>query len=327
MFDPQKSISAKMCVIDMPSETRSRIATVDPSASPLRKRYGDLALYIPPTGKSVLSIVRYLGDVLELTSNGWLVGLEVIDSAWEEGMTDGTVGNRNYFCVDRKKGVFCDIGSLDDTAGCSIESAQKLEQIKHNEDGESFEDTEVGVDDQLTELSNSDIKNEKEFQLSLKKGPSEISQIKNGQTCDYCGFISNNQSDLKTHKTNTHGRLILQYNQYKVPENDTETGLLQTHIDDPISETIETVVETQTFGVKDINLAPETHIGTIIETQGYLNQPVEGKESVLEGWKIKHAKNGPADERKLRKHCVKQLKLTKIQIHQKKAVSQIQKVG
>ena len=129
IFDPQKSISAKMCVIDMPSETRSRIATVDPSASPLRKRYGDLALYIPPTGKSVLSIVRYLGDVLELTSNGWLVGLEVIDSAWEEGMTDGTVGNRNYFCVDRKKGVFCDIGSLDDTVGCSIESAQKLESL------------------------------------------------------------------------------------------------------------------------------------------------------------------------------------------------------
>lgn len=156
MFDPQKSISAKMCVIDMPSvritvllkdlvplsfedfsllkildslETRWRIATADPSVSPLRKRYGDLVLYVPPTGKSVLSIVRYLGDVPELTSNGWLVGLEVIDSAWEEGMTDGTVGNRNYFCVDRKKGVFCDIGSLDDTVGCSIESAQKLESL------------------------------------------------------------------------------------------------------------------------------------------------------------------------------------------------------
>ena len=44
---------------------------------------------------------------------------------------------------------------------------------------------------------------------------------------------------------------------------------------------------------------PETHIGTVIETQGYLNQPVEGKESILEGWKIEHAKNDPVDERKI----------------------------
>ena len=43
---------------------------------------------------------------------------------------------------------------------------------------------------------------------------------------------------------------------------------------------------------------PETHIGTVIETQGYLNQPVEGKESILEGWKIEHAKNDPVDKRK-----------------------------
>ena len=39
-------------------------------------------------------------------------------------------------------------------------------------------------------------------------------------------------------------------------------------------------------------------MGTVIETQGYLNQPVEGKESILEGWKIEHAKNHPVDERK-----------------------------
>ena len=72
-----------------------------------------------------------------------------------------------------------------------------LEQGEHNENGESFEDTEVGVDDELVELSNSDIENEMGYQLSIKKGPSETFQMRNGQTCDYCGFTSNYQSDFK----------------------------------------------------------------------------------------------------------------------------------
>ena len=70
-----------------------------------------------------------------------------------------------------------------------------LEQGEHNENGESFEDTEVGVDDELVELSNSDKENEMDSQLSLKKGPSETFQmekLKKGQPCDYCGFISDN---------------------------------------------------------------------------------------------------------------------------------------
>ena len=72
------------------------------------------------------------------------------------------------------------------------------------------------------------------------------------------------------------------------------------HIDDPIDETLKgTIFETQTVGMKDIELVPETHIGTVIETQGYLNQLVEGIESGLEGWKIKRSKNDTVDERKI----------------------------
>ena len=54
---------------------------------------------------------------------------------------------------------------------------EHLEQVEHGEDGDSLEDAEIGVDDELIELSNSDIEIEMESQFSLKKGPSEIFQM------------------------------------------------------------------------------------------------------------------------------------------------------
>ena len=106
-------------------------------------------------------------------------------------------------------------------------------------------------------------------------------KLQNGQSCDYCGFISDNPSDLKSHKANTHDGLILQCNQYELRKGAIETRHLQMHIDDPNDE-------------RRIPL-----LKTTLETQGNLNPPVEDNESVPKGWKINQDKDVPGDERKV----------------------------
>jgi len=78
----------------------------------LNIRVGDLVSYRPPRCSPIPAIVRYIGPVPELVRCGHLLGVQVIEPDWVAGNTDGSVGGRSYFCTEKGKGVFCDIGAL-----------------------------------------------------------------------------------------------------------------------------------------------------------------------------------------------------------------------
>jgi len=152
-FDPVKPVSVTMFVLDSQGvvkvtvllkdmvaltmdefhllctlnckETRLKLATSPRSTSPLTRKVGDYVTFSPAGHMPVLAVVKYVGPVPELVRSGHLVGLQVVESGWEGGNTDGSVGGSSYFSAERKKGVFCDIGSVVVGGSCLIENADR----------------------------------------------------------------------------------------------------------------------------------------------------------------------------------------------------------
>jgi len=120
-----------LCTLDC-QETRFKLATSPKSTSPLTRKVGDYVTFSPLGQMPVLAIVKYVGPVPELVSSGHMVGLQVVESWWEAGNTDGSVGGRSYFSAERKKGVFCDIGSVVVGGTCLTENADRFRKDAPN---------------------------------------------------------------------------------------------------------------------------------------------------------------------------------------------------
>ena len=135
-FDPQKSVSVTLSVVDKPQlkitalikdmapvsrsemqllknvsslETRYRL-TSDRS---LDVRKGDTVRYFHPLEPSVpvSAVVRYVGPVAELAREGHLLGLEVTEPGWCRSWPRAVQHSR-YFTCPPGRATFCNIGEI-----------------------------------------------------------------------------------------------------------------------------------------------------------------------------------------------------------------------
>ena len=135
-FDPQKSVSVTLSVVDKPQlkitslikdlapisrselqllknvsslETRFRLT----SERSLAVRKGDCVTYFHPLEKNcpVRAVVRYAGPVAELAREGHLLGLEVLEPGWSRSLPRAVQASP-YFTCPPGRAVFANIGEV-----------------------------------------------------------------------------------------------------------------------------------------------------------------------------------------------------------------------
>ena len=135
-FDPQKSVSVTLSVVDKPQLkitalikdlapiSRSELQLLK-NVSNLETRYmltsnrsldvrkGDTVTYFHPLEPSspVPAVVRYIGPVAELAREGHLLGLEVTEPGWCRSWPRA-VQHSQYFATPPGRAVFCNIGEV-----------------------------------------------------------------------------------------------------------------------------------------------------------------------------------------------------------------------
>ena len=141
-FDPQKSVSVTLSVVDKPQlkitslikdlapisrselqllknvsslETRFKLT----SERRLAVRKGDTVTYFPPLEKTspVTAVVRYVGPLAELAREGHLLGLEVTEPGWSRSLPRA-VQLSQYFTCPPGRAVFCNIGEVRPAQNC-----------------------------------------------------------------------------------------------------------------------------------------------------------------------------------------------------------------
>ena len=135
-FDPQKSVSVTLSVVDKPQlKITSLIKDLAPisrselqllkNVSSLETRFmltserrlavrkGDTVTYFPPLEKTspVTAVVRYVGPLAELAREGHLLGLEVTEPGWSRSLPRA-VQLSQYFTCPPGRAVFCNIGEV-----------------------------------------------------------------------------------------------------------------------------------------------------------------------------------------------------------------------
>ena len=135
-FDPQKSVSVTLSVLEKPGAkitalikylapiTRAQLQLLKNVDSYQRRcdlylsghldvSVGDKVMYSPPRNTDpVIALVRYIGEVPDMARDGHLLGMEVIEAGWCQGG-----GGQDYFRCEAGRGVFSDLGSVAPVGG------------------------------------------------------------------------------------------------------------------------------------------------------------------------------------------------------------------
>ena len=130
-FDPQKSVSVTLSVLEKPGAkitalikylapiTRDQLQLLKNVESHERRcelylaghldvSVGDKVMYSSARNpEPALALVRYVGEVPEMIREGHILGMEVIEPGWCQGG-----GGRDYFRCEAGRGVFSDLGCV-----------------------------------------------------------------------------------------------------------------------------------------------------------------------------------------------------------------------